>query len=172
MGISKECLAVSDYIIEKVRKDNLGKTLRDTTFIYRKRLQKLLYFSEVIYMLENEGETLFPDEYFIWGSGPVIPGVYKTYFGEELHPVSNGLENKLTAKEKRAIELVLVMTKGIPTMELIDLSYGPVFASEDRYTVSKEKIYDYFLNRSLFELGPGRKPGKEKVKVKVKSNRI
>lgn len=54
-------MAVSDYIIEEVRKENLGKSLKDTNFIYRKRLQKLLYFSEVIYMLENDGEELFPD---------------------------------------------------------------------------------------------------------------
>lgn len=58
MEISKKCMAVSDYIIEEVRKENLGKSLKDTNFIYRKRLQKLLYFSEVIYVRKCWGRII------------------------------------------------------------------------------------------------------------------
>ena len=94
---------------------NLGKSLKDTNFIYRKRLQKSLYFSEVIYMLENDWEELFPDEYSVWESGPVIPSVYKAYLGEELQVLSNGVQRSLTDNERQAIDLVLLMTKRVPT---------------------------------------------------------
>lgn len=56
------------------------------------------------------------------------------------------------------------MTKRVPTKELIDLSYGPVYVVDGRQIVSKESIYNYFFNKSLFELDLKSKTGKVKVK--------
>lgn len=77
--LTPKCVAVLNYIIEKINKSNEGKELREQVMMSLKRLQKILYICDIEYMKINNGESLFEDNYFAWSSGPVIPYVYHTF---------------------------------------------------------------------------------------------
>ena len=57
--LTPKCVAVSNYIIEKINKFNEGKTLQEQVMMSLKRLQKILYFCDIEYMKINNGESLF-----------------------------------------------------------------------------------------------------------------
>ena len=73
------CTAAANFIINEVNNHNVGKALRDQVIMSSKRLQKLLYFSEILYMVEHDGRSMFKDEFYAWPSGPVIPAVYRKF---------------------------------------------------------------------------------------------
>lgn len=43
------------------------------------KMQKLLYYAQAWYMVNNDGNLLFADEIEAWKYGPVIPAVYKFF---------------------------------------------------------------------------------------------
>jgi uncharacterized phage-associated protein len=43
------------------------------------KLQKLLYYAQAFYMVENNGEPLFSDDIEAWKYGPVVRTVYDKY---------------------------------------------------------------------------------------------
>lgn len=51
------------------------------------KLQKLLYYAQVWYMVNNNGEKLFLDEMQAQPLGPVVPSVYEKYRRYEWHPI-------------------------------------------------------------------------------------
>jgi hypothetical protein len=50
------------------------------------RLNKILYFAQIISLLEN-GRPLFLDDFEAWDLGPVIPSVYRKYKAYENTPI-------------------------------------------------------------------------------------
>lgn len=43
------------------------------------KLQKLLYYAQAWFLVNNEGRRLFPEEIEAWQYGPVIPSIYQKY---------------------------------------------------------------------------------------------
>ena len=43
------------------------------------KLQKLLYYAQAWFMVNNNGEKLFEDEIEAWQYGPLVPAVYNEY---------------------------------------------------------------------------------------------
>lgn len=75
MWLNKETFKVAEYIVSFYEKHN------DTNFdtqLTSKRLQKLIYFSDLEYRKEY-GLNLVDDDYYIWSYGPAIPDIYYTY---------------------------------------------------------------------------------------------
>lgn len=162
--LTKKCIAVLNYIIEKINKSNEGKELREQVMMSLKRLQKILYICDIEYMKINNGESLFEDNYFAWSSGPVIPYVYHTFIqcqspNGKIHPKYEEQEIRLTDKETFIIDKVLEKTQELDTVDLIDITKiddGPwhqvynEFDSKHNQIISKEEIYNFYKNKKLF----------------------
>ena len=79
MAITSKCRAVANYIIEKTNEYNEDETFREQVMMSCKRLQRLLYFCNVKYLILHNGEFLFEDDFYAWPTGPVIPGIYYVF---------------------------------------------------------------------------------------------
>lgn len=52
------------------------------------KLQKLLYYAQAFYLVNNKGEKLFDDEIQAWEYGPVVPAVYHEYKKYNSFPIN------------------------------------------------------------------------------------
>lgn len=150
------CTAAANFIINEINKSNMGKVLRNQVIMSSKRLQKLLYFSEVLYMVEHDGQSMFKDEFYAWPSGPVIPSVYRKfmmYQDGEMRPYAGEVHDTIDTEMETTIRRVLSATQGVDTSELIEKSHifgGPwqsVYDETDTdydHIVDKRTIYDYY----------------------------
>ena len=152
--VTKMCVAAANYIIEKVNNYNAGKPLRSQVFMTSKRLQKILFFADVLFMLENNKESMFSDEFYAWPSGPVIPSVYKEfmqYQDGEMQPHTEGNHAHLSEGMKAVLDRVINHTMTIDTSELIKTSHvegGPwrdVYDEANDNVINKTKIYNYYV---------------------------
>lgn len=66
MKKQRKAIHVANYVVDKFEVNNL-------------HLQKLLYYLQVNYMYDNDGELLFNDTIEKWKLGPVIPDVYHAF---------------------------------------------------------------------------------------------
>ena len=147
------CVAAANYIIEKVNEYNKGKPFPSQVLMTSKRLQKILFFADVLYMLENNKESMFTDEFYAWPSGPVIPSVYKEfmqYQDGEMKPHTEGKHTSLTKGMVSVLDRVIDATMTVDTSELIKTSHvedGPwcaVFDEDNDNIINKAKIYNYY----------------------------
>lgn len=157
------CIAAADYLIERTNEYNSEKQLyRDKILMTCKRLQKLLYFSEVYFMKLNKGKFMFTDDFYAWASGPVIPSVYRKYVHfqtGEMMPSGEENHTPLTEEMRRVLDIVFEETICKETSELVDAShvkYGPwwqVYDESDmehQQVISKEYMFDFYENREVF----------------------
>ncbi len=163
-GISGECRAVSNYIIEKSILLNKDKPLREQVLMSTKRLQKLLYFCDIEYMKLMEGIPLFSDDFYVWPSGLVIPNVYREfmqYQDGEMFPCYEGETVSLSEMQKQLIDAIIDYTKELDTVDLIRLSVMDrveipkdyeSFRAEKAELISKRNLYDYYKDKNLFNL--------------------
>jgi len=161
--ITPECRAVANYILEQISKYNEYKQLlREQVLMSTRRLQRILYFCDIEYMKRNNGKPLFTDEFNAWPSGPVIDNVYHVfmqYQDGEMHPQYDGVAVQLTDEIKSMIDKILEATNHLDTADLADISNvvdGPwhkVYREDDedhRQIITKEAMYNFYLNRPLF----------------------
>ncbi len=161
--MTKMCVAAANYIIERTNEYNKDKKYCEQIFMTSKRLQKLLYFSEVEYMKRNDGEPMLNDEFQAWPSGPVIPSIYYKfvqYQDGNMRPLLGDYPD-ISEDEKVAIDYVLERTYNMDTLDLIEFSHingGPwnhVYNPNDLdhgQTVPKHEMYSFYLERDLFVL--------------------
>ena len=156
------CIAAANYLIERTNEYNEGKVFRDRILMSGKRLQKLLYFSDVAY-LSTYGERMLRDVFYAWPSGPVIPSVYTKfiqYQSGEMRPAE--CENKsLTQQEKDILDLVFEATITRSTAELIKASHatgGPWASAFDKddndhqQVVCEEKMQQFYAGMSIEQM--------------------
>ena len=119
-----KCIDVCNYIINTVNEYNKGKALKEQVLLSTKRLQKILFFSNVLYMVENNGTPMFDDVFSIYPSGPVIPEVYHKFMMYQDGPMRPNSEsnNMVSPKIKDVIDRVLEGTERIDTNVLIQKS--------------------------------------------------
>ncbi|MBR0429099.1 MAG: DUF4065 domain-containing protein [Lachnospiraceae bacterium] len=151
-SVSNQMLRVIAYIF---------KSLEEVTPLM---LQKLLYFIQGIYSALY-GEPLFVEECRAWIHGPVYPEVYELFKDFKYNPIDDvrfvlfeGMENGLTAQEKRVVDLV-VNTFGMyggKTLEKITHNETPWIEARNGYEegipsnelLSKEQIMNYYISVS------------------------
>lgn len=155
------CIAAANYIVELTNSYNDGKAYSLRISMTCKRLQKLLYFSDVAYMKKSNGVSMFRDEFYAWPSGPVIPSVYDEfmqYQTGEMAPVG-GTHSPITPEMKQAIEDVFTQTIDIDTYDLVEMSHvagGPwcrAYNADDinhNQVISKTEMWEFYRARDIF----------------------
>lgn len=156
------CMEAANRIIEKTNEHNENQDFLNRIFMTCKRLQKLLYFSDVEYMKRQSGKSMFRDEFQAWESGPVIPSIYHQFMhfqAGEMEPMRKGKHEELTKDMEDVIDYVLTRTYDMDTSELIKLSHdedGPwakvynKHVSEHTEIISKQEMYDFYRSRDIF----------------------
>ncbi len=159
--VTAMCVAVANYIIEKVNEFNKGKKYSDQISMTCKRLQKLLYFSEVEYMKRHNGAPMFSDDFYAWPSGPVIPSVYykfSQYQNGEMTPIA-GEHASITFDMIKVIDYVLEKTKDKDTVDLVEFSHvkdGPWSQAyndkdpEHEQIVLKKDMRTFYADKDIF----------------------
>ena len=155
------CIEAANYIIKKTNEFNFKRNYSDRISMTCKRLQKLLYFSDIKYMQTHNGESMFTDEFHAWPSGPVIPSVYHKfmqYQQGEMKPL-DGLHQPLTKDMMSAIDNIFEITKSIDTSDLITFSHiqgGPwksaynIHDPDHKQVVSKKEMYTFYSQNPIF----------------------
>lgn len=158
------CISAANYIIERTNSYNETRDFKEQVSLTCKRLQKLLYFSDIEYMSRNGGKSMFEDDFFAWPSGPVIPSVYTRfmiYQNGEMKPIIQNKPKELTLQMKLAIDCVLDRTWLLDTLFLIKTSHivgGPWYNSYDPndedhlQIIPKSAIFDYYSKNKLYFL--------------------
>lgn len=67
---------------------------RNGDVITNLKMQKLLYYAQAWYMVNNKSELLFEDEIQAWRFGPVVPAVYEKMKRFKFNPISMRLSEK------------------------------------------------------------------------------
>ena len=157
------CIAAANYLINRTNNYNRQQTLyKDRISMSCKRLQKLLYFSDVIYMRGNNGDSMFTDDFYAWPSGPVIPSVYDTfvqYQNGEMVPLNEEGHSELNNEMITALDFVFNNTIKTDTADLVEMSHIPggpwasVYNENDAehlQIISKTFMYQFYLSRNIF----------------------
>ena len=155
------CIAAANYLVNLTNEYNRKAGFEDRILMTCKRLQKLLYFGDVIFMQKFNSGSMFTDEFYAWPSGPVIPSVYDEfvkYQDGEMFPIK-GDHTPLTAQMEEALSEVFNQTVKMETEDLVEASHvsgGPwnqVFNPADEkhmQIVSKESMQIFYKNNDMF----------------------
>jgi uncharacterized phage-associated protein len=129
---------VAKYITKSLPVDNL-------------KLQKLLYYSQAVYLVLNDKNPLFPEPIEAWDYGPVVPPVYREYksYGFEVITPSDD-QTSLDLLEMKAIDMTLSCFGEMSGPELISQTHFEA-PWKDAYrpgrpssVISLESMYDFF----------------------------
>lgn len=157
---TRACLSIANYIINQVN----GCYSRDekALSLSTNRLQKLIFFSDALYMVEHYGKPMFEpetelefidDEYYVYPKGPSIPKIFSCFIGSEVGDMSTWCSDEYYVDDedmgtRDIINRVLSDTADIPTNELIKMACEPWFSvyREDRRgcRIPKGEIYKYY----------------------------
>jgi uncharacterized phage-associated protein len=135
---------VAKYIIKSLAVDNL-------------KLQKLLYYSQAVYLVLHDKEPLFMEDIEAWDYGPVIPPVYHEYkqYGFETIPPTEE-QSALDFEQMRAVDM---------TLACFGVLSGPALINQTHYEdpwknayhpgrpsgiITVEAIYDFFRDNLDF----------------------
>lgn len=154
------CVMAANRLIEKTNTYNNSVDYCNKILMTCKRLQKLLFFSEVIYMQKHDGQPMFSDEFYAWPSGPVIPSVYDKfmqYQDGKMLPVL-GYHTPLDQDMEDVLEEVFKKTRDIETEKLVEMSHIPrgpwaqVYDPDDSghfQIVTKKSMYEFYKNKDV-----------------------
>lgn len=161
-----KAVAAANFIVNQTNMYN-NEHPENTIYMYAKRLQKLLYFSELRYM-EKYNKKLFSDDFEAWPNGPVIRDIYdrfRVYQSGVMDPITLDKDDILNKREKDCISEVLNLTNDMNVFQLIDISHderGPwPTCYENRIengldvtyqVISKESMLNYIHEVGFYNL--------------------
>jgi uncharacterized phage-associated protein len=130
---------IAKYIIKSLPVDNL-------------KLQKLLYYSQAVYLVLHDKAPLFPEPIEAWDYGPVIPPVYREYkpFGFDTIPPIDDEPTTLNLDEMKSVDMVFGCFGGMSGPELINQTHfeapwkNVYHSGRPSSIISLESMYDYF----------------------------
>jgi len=131
-------LEVAKYLTSSLQMDNL-------------KLQKLLYYSQAVYLVLHSKNPLFPEVIEAWDYGPVVPQVYHKYkqYGFDTIP-SQSKHFTLSQEEIKPINYVIETFGNMSGRELINQTHHewPWRNYYSRVRPSKiipiDSMYEYF----------------------------
>lgn len=113
------------------------------------KVQKLLFFAQLIYMAENNGQTMFDEEFKAFKDGVVLESVMQNYRYKYNKMFSNVNSNELNIDSK--LEDTLEKTKAIfgkvSAQELSELSHE--FEAWDNYYKKSYKLGFHIKDKSI-----------------------
>ncbi|WP_284928633.1 Panacea domain-containing protein [Candidatus Phytoplasma sp. AldY-WA1] len=127
---------IANYLIEKAHQEN--QEINNT------RLQKLLYYAQAYYLVNNNKQPLFEEPIEAWDYGPVIPDLYfefRKFVFNKIVKSSKATNNQLSIKQKETLNFVLYKYKNKSTNEL-----SKQIHEEDPWQDRFEN-FDFTLNR-------------------------
>jgi uncharacterized phage-associated protein len=135
---------VAKYIIKSLAVDNL-------------KLQKLLYYSQAVYLVLHNKEPLFLEDIEAWDYGPVVPVVYQAYkqFGFESIPPADD-ESALNFEEMKAVDMTLACFGILSGPALINQTHGEppwrnaYWPGRPSRIISLDAMYDFFIKNLDF----------------------
>ena len=141
MALARE---VAKYIIKSLPVDNL-------------KLQKLLYYSQAVYLVLHDKRPLFSEPIEAWDYGPVVPPVYHTYkqCGFEAIPAEE-TPVMLELDELRAVDMALDCFGGMSGPALINQTHGELpwksvyRPGRPSSVISLDSMYEFFKNNLEF----------------------
>ena len=161
--LTDACMTAASYIIKRTNDFNLCTDFEHRIFLTVKRLQKLLYFSNIEYMKRFNGRQMFEDTFHAWPSGPVIPAVYHKYLADkqvaEPKLIIESDYGEPTQDMKNALDFILKHTWDLDTLDLIEMSKvedGPwcrFYNDSDckhQTIIPHCEIYSYYRTHSIF----------------------
>lgn len=91
------------------------------------KMQKLLYYAQAWYMVNNKGRRLFSDEIQAWKYGPVVPTVYNALKKHNRSPIRLNVDNEdftvISKKQKKFMEEFAVEFFGVSASELVAMTH-------------------------------------------------
>lgn len=156
------CIAAANYLIARTNEYNEGKDFREKIRMSGKRLQKLLYFSDIEYM-KRYNSPMLNDEFYAWPSGPVIPSVYTRfiqYQSGEMRP-AEGVHTPLKQEEREILDLIFNNTINVDTSKLVKASHtegGPwdcvynEYDKDHKQIISKDKMREFYENMNVRQM--------------------
>ncbi|MCR5553806.1 MAG: DUF4065 domain-containing protein [bacterium] len=159
----KKCLSIANYIIKATNDYNdLQTSFENFVFMTTKRLQKIMFFSDVVYMLEHNGESMFDESYYAWPGGPAIITIYNEFLeGPDLNmriqPHNYEGLPELTDEITSVIDTVLETTNKVGTATLVaesqklkpwQVAYKKAEIKNSLIEpISKESIYNFYKEK-------------------------
>jgi len=135
---------VAKYIIKSLAVDNL-------------KLQKLLYYSQAVYLVLHNKEPLYPEEIEAWDYGPVVPPVYHEYkkHGFDIIPPVEE-ETALNFDQIRAVDMTLACFGVLSGPTLINQTHfedpwkNAYRPGRPSGIITTEAIYEFFKDNLDF----------------------
>ena len=131
---------------------------RKGTKITHFMLQKLLYFLEAIFMISENEDFLFKEDFYAWNFGPVNDTVYSEYkiFGRmplELYDEENSIE--INSFNERFIENLYEMFKDYDAQQLVSLSHASGSPWNELYkkyglNIPEDKVIEKLKTKTWF----------------------
>lgn len=120
------------------------------------KLQKLLYYSQAWYLVNNNAEKLFEDEIQAWKFGPVVPSVYNEFkkfkhYYIDIKKINVSKCEKLTNNQKQFIQDFCTEFLSCSATELVAMTHNE-FPWQEAYrkapntVISTESMYKYYSN--------------------------
>ena len=135
---------VASYIINSMEVDNL-------------KLQKLTYYAQAVYLVQNGNTALFQEEIEAWQYGPVVPELYALYKKNGFDTIPHvGGGGHLSAKEIESVDLVLGYYGRMSGVELIgrthqEAPWRNVYVPNRKHIIiTKQSIYDFYKDNLVF----------------------
>lgn len=154
------CIAIANRIINRTNAHNSMRRAegRVPILMNGKRLQKILYLCQLVWLAEDNEDYLIPDDFEAWAKGPVVASIYDVfsiYQDGDMFPYisKNKTIQPLTDKARNVINYVVDSTIDIDTDTIIEFTHasgGPWEQAyrnrnqnERRPVISKENIRAY-----------------------------
>ena len=161
----RKIITMANYIINATNEYNDRQgDLDNFVLLSPTRLQKIIFFSDVIYMLEHNGQSMHEENYYAWPSGPAVLIIYNEFlevgsrdFGKMKPHEDKNLPEGLPQDITNTIDRVLEATYSIGTVELAEESKKlkswqvahkkALLKNNLAESVRKESIYSFYKDK-------------------------
>lgn len=146
--MSYDVLDVCHYIIDYSNKKDYG--------ISNLKLQKILYFVQAYFLINEPSRLCFDDKIEAWNFGPVVPRAYRAYkqfAGCDIPSIARikgaNKNTNITDEDKELINAVIDKFADYSATDLVDLTHKQspwidAYASRINGEITPEAIKEYF----------------------------